>query len=101
MYPCFGVPGELFDRVWERAFDEVGEGYGLQDCAEVSADGDPDLRERPGGAPVLDGLGELAPDVGQRPFDGADDVGQRDLVCGPGEPVAAGGTRWVRTIPGA
>src|SRR5215210_556763 len=91
MHPGFGVLGEFPDRGGERIFDEVDEGHGFEYGAKVGADGDPDLRKRPGGAPVLDGLGELAPDVRQWSFDGPDDIGQRGLSGGPGEPVAAGG----------
>src|SRR5215210_1261944 len=91
MHPGFGILGKLSDWGGEHTFDEVAEGYGLQDGAEVGADGDPDLRKRSGGALVLDGLGKLAPDICQRSFDGPDDVRQRDLPSGSSEPVATGG----------
>ena len=49
------------------SFDEVGEGYGLEDGAQIGADRDPDLLQVFGRALVLDSLGPLAPDVGEGP----------------------------------
>ena len=42
-----------------------------------------------GVAAVLDRLGRRRLDVGDRALDGAHDVGDRHLVGGPGQPVAA------------
>ena len=61
----------------------------LDDAAHGGADGDPDVLEVLGGARVLDVLGRLAAHRRQRPLDGADDVGQGDLLGRLGEPVAA------------
>src|SRR5215218_991105 len=92
MHPGFGVAGELRDGRGELSFDDIGEGYGLEDGAQVGADGDPDLLQVLGGALVLHSLGPLAPDVGERSFDGADNGGERDLLSRQSEPVAARGT---------
>ena len=67
MYPGFGVAGELRDRGGELSIDDIGEGYGLEDGAQVGADRDPDLLQVLGRALVLDRLGPLAPDVGEGP----------------------------------
>ena len=56
---------------------EVGERDVLDDRAQAGAHGDPDLLQGLGGAGVLDVLGRLAADAGQRALDGADDVGER------------------------
>ena len=53
-----------------------------------------------GGAEVLDVLRRLAADAGQRALDGADDVGERDLLGGLGEPVAAVGAALRRAPAG-
>ena len=55
----------------------------------LRAHGDPDSLQVLGGARVVDVLGRLAADAGQRALDGADDVGERDLLGRLGEPVAA------------
>src|SRR5215210_7631591 len=92
MHPGFGVAGELHDRGGELSFDDVGKGYGLEDGAQVGADGDPDLLQVLGRALVLYRFGPLSPDVCERSFDGADDGGERDLLSRQREPVAARGT---------
>src|SRR5918993_3697971 len=91
VHPGFGVAGELRDRGGELSVDDIGEGYGLEDGAQVGADGDPDLLQVLGRALVLHGLGPLASDVREGSFDGADDGGERDLLRRQREPVAAGG----------
>src|ERR671920_423076 len=90
MHPGFGVAGELRDRGGELSVDDIGEGYGLEDGAQVGADRDPDLLQVLGRALILDSLGPLAPDVCEGSFDGADDGGERDLLRRQREPVAAG-----------
>src|SRR5215212_184183 len=92
VHPRLRVPGQLRDRGRELSFHDVGEGYGFEHGTQVGADRDPDLLQVLGGAGVLDHLGPLAPDVGQRSLYGADDGGQRDLLGRHGEPVAARGT---------
>src|SRR5215213_1398377 len=91
MYPGFGVASELRDRGGEISVDDVGEGYGLEDGAQVGADRDPDLLQVLGGALILDRLGPLAPDVCEGSFDGSDDGGERDRLRRQREPVAARG----------
>ena len=80
---------EVADHARQLAGDEVGEGDLLEHGAEAGADGDPDLLKVLGVAAVLDVLGRGRLDVGDRALDGADDLGDRHLVGGPGEPVAA------------
>src|SRR5215213_5105008 len=91
MHPGFGVAGEFCNRGRELSFHDVGEGYGLEDGAQVGADGDPDLLQVLCRALVLDSLGPLAPDVCEGSFDGTDDGGERDLFSRQREPVAARG----------
>src|SRR5829696_5595228 len=88
--PGFGVLSKDRDALGEITFGEVGEGDGFEDGAEVGADGDPDLLQGFGGAWILHGLRPLAPDVSQRSFDGAYHLGQRYILGGAGQPVAAG-----------
>src|SRR5918997_712481 len=101
VHPRFGVAGELRDRGGELSIDDVGEGYGLEDGAQVGTYGDPDLLQVLGCALVLDRLGPLAPDIRKGSFDGADDIGERDLLRWQREPVAAGGTTPGTDYPGA
>src|SRR3712207_4627928 len=70
--PGFGVAGELDDGFGEGSVGEVGERDGLEDGAEVGADGDPCLPQGFGGARVLDDLGVFAPDVRQGSLNGPD-----------------------------
>src|SRR5829696_961284 len=91
MHPGFGVAGELCNRGRELSFDEIGQGYGLEDGAQVGADRDPDLLQVLGSALVLYRFGPLAPDVCEGSFHGADDGGERDLLRWQREPVAARG----------
>src|SRR5215213_4590214 len=91
MHPGFGVAGELRDRGGKLSVDDIGEGYGLEDGAQVGADRDPDLLQVLGGALVLYRFGPLAPDVCEGSFDGSDDGGERDLFRRQREPVAARG----------
>src|SRR5215204_4754215 len=91
MHPGFGVAGEFCNRGRELSFHDVGEGYGLEDGAQVGADGDPDLLQVLCRALILDSLGPLAPDVCEGSFHGADDGGERDLLRRQREPVAARG----------
>src|SRR5215210_1253179 len=92
MHPRFGVASEFRDRGWELSIDDIGEGYGFEDGAQVGTYGDPDLLQVLGRALVFDRLGPLAPDVGEGSFDGADDGSERDLLSRQREPVATGGT---------
>src|SRR5215216_8126172 len=92
VHPRLRVPGQLRDRGRELSFHDVGEGYGLEDGAQVGADRDPDLLQVLGGALVLYRFGPLAPDVCEGSFDGSDDGGERDLFRRQREPVAARGT---------
>ena len=61
----------------------------LEHGAQAGADGDPDLLQVLGVAAVLDRLRRRRLDVGDRALDRAHDVGDRHLVGGPGQPVAA------------
>src|SRR5918997_6306458 len=88
MHPCLGVAGKRGDRGRELSFDEVCEGDGLEDGAQVGADRDPDLLQVLGRARVLYGLWPLTSHVRQGPLDGPDDVSQGDLLRRQREPVA-------------
>src|SRR5829696_1273876 len=101
MHPGFGVAGEFCNRGRELSFHDVGEGYGLEDGAQVGADGDPDLLQVLCRALILDSLGPLAPDVREGSLDGADDGGERDLLRRQREPVAARGATPGTDYPGA
>jgi len=67
----------------------VAERHLFEDGALVGPQGDPDLLKGLGRPGVLDVLRPLAADAEQRTVDGADDLGQRDLAGGPGQPEAA------------
>src|SRR5215211_1183004 len=101
MYPRLGIAGELCDGGGQLSVDDIGECYGLEDGAQVGADGDPDLLQVLGGALVLYRFGPLSPDVCERSFDGADDGGERDLLRRQREPVAARGATPGTDYPGA
>ena len=75
-----GVLGEPEHRLGQLVGDDRGQGHGLEHLADVRPQREPDLLERLRGAAVLDLLGALAADRGQRPLDRADDLRQRDLV---------------------
>ena len=51
----------------------------LEDVAQAGAQGDPDVAQRLGVAGVVEVLGLLAADAGERALGGADDVGDADL----------------------
>ena len=98
--PRLGVVPEALDLRRQVAGGEVGERDVLDDAAHAGADGDPDVLQVLGGAEVLDVLGRLAADAGQRALDGADDVGEGDLLGRLGEPVAAVGAALGADEPG-
>ena len=82
--------GEVVDRGRELARDQAGERHPVQDVADADAQRDPDLEQRLRRAGVLQGGRALVAHGDQRAVDRADDVGERDLVGGASQPVAAG-----------
>jgi dye decolorizing peroxidase len=90
-HPGLGVVGQHVDRVGQAGVGDVGDGHVLDDVAEVLADRDPHASELTGDAGILGLFGLAAPNAGERPLDGTDDVGDRDLPGLLGQPVAAVG----------
>src|SRR5690606_19218271 len=88
-FPGRRVLGELADRFGQLARRYVREPDLLEDRAFAGAQRDPHLLQGTRGALVPDVLGALAPDAEQGPVDGADDVGEGDLLGLPRQPVAA------------
>ena len=70
---------------------QVGDGDDLEDVADAGAEGDPELAHGGGVGGIGGLLGAGVADGGEGALDGAEDVGDRDLVGGAGEPIAAGG----------
>ena len=78
--PGFGVVREPLDLGRQVAGQEVGQRDLLRHRRAGGAHGDPDPLQRLRGAAVLDALGPLAADGGERSLDGADDVRDGDLA---------------------
>ena len=74
----------------ERAPSTRSWASALEDLPQARADGDPDVLEVTSRAGILDPLGAVAPDVRDRPVDGADDVREADLGRSAREPKAPG-----------
>ena len=98
--PRLRVVPQPLDLRRQLARREVGERDVLDHRAHAGADRDPDVLQVLGGAGVLDVLRRLAADAGQRALDGADDVGERDVLGRLGEPVAAVGAALGADEPG-
>src|SRR3954447_10033109 len=88
-HPRLRVACERRDVRGQRAGRDVGERHLLGDRPQARAHGDPHLRERLGRGPVRDVLRPLPAHRRERPLDGADHVGDRDLRRRPVQPVAA------------
>ena len=76
-------------RHGQVAAGDLGEGGVLEHRAQRRADRDPDVAQALGRPGVVELLGRVLVDVGERPLDRADHVGDRDLGGVAGEPVAA------------
>ena len=89
--------GEQFSDVARKPVEcDILEADALEDMPHCCANGDPDLAEVLAGPRVLDVLGPVPAYCGQRPVEGADDIGDRDVAGVAVEPVTALGTALAR-----
>src|SRR5438309_8500997 len=76
--PGIAVAGALENLLRELTGDDVGDRHVLEDVADARPQGHPHVAKRRGTAGELERIRPCARDVGQRPVDRSDDIGDGD-----------------------
>lgn len=77
--------GQFLDLARELPRGQIGDRDGLENAPQARPDGHPHLRKLLDGFGVVEGSQALVVDVGERPVDRTEDVGECDLVGGSGQ----------------